>query len=439
MSIEGYYRRVSVAVGKSAGTRPSLLRVPPLKIAVLYAVGGSLWLATTDLIVGWLFPDPQGYMIAQLAKGSVYILSTAMLVYWLAGRASSTLEKEEVEERLRVTERTLEALLESMGEAVIFVDPRERKIMACNVAAEQVFGYDRSELVGRGTEVLHIDQEHHRRFGEMSEEVLGNNGVFHCEYQMRRKDGSIISTLNTVSEVHEDLGWKAGVVSIVRDISERKHAEERIQKNLHEKGILLQEVHHRVKNNLSIMSSLLNLQAGRIYSAEQAREAFSRSRDRIHSMAMVHEKLYQSEEMDAVNMSDYMKSMTEHLLQSIADTQHISIVYHFPEPRGEISLNIAVPCGLILNELVTNALKHAFHDREHGSIEIGLDRADSDHYRLCVRDDGRGLPAGFGDGRNTGLGFEIIHALIEQIEGNLHVRDNPKAGRGAEFEVVFPG
>lgn len=156
-----------------------------------------MWLATTDLLVGWLFPDPQGYMIAQLAKGSLYVLTTAALVYWLARRASGTLEKKEVEHRLLVTERMLDALLESMGEAVLFVEPEERKIVACNVEAERLFGYDRSELVGKGTELLHVDREHHERFGELSEQVLEENGVFRCEYQMRRKDGSPAFTVKS--------------------------------------------------------------------------------------------------------------------------------------------------------------------------------------------------------------------------------------------------
>ncbi|MFW5995428.1 MAG: sensor histidine kinase [Spirochaetia bacterium] len=414
-----------------------MLRVKPLTLAGLYALAGALWLATTDVIVGWLFSDPQSYMIAQLVKGSLYILTTAALVYWLVGRASGTLERKEVEDRLSVTERTLTALLDSMGEAVLFVDPEKRKITACNLAAERLFGYRKSELVGSGTKKIHVDSEHHRRFGAMSEQALEETGVFHSEYEMMRKDGSIISTSNTISLLHEDLGWKAGVVSIVTDISGHRNAEDRLQKALHEKEILLREVHHRVKNNLSIISSLLNLQADRIYSEEQAREAFNRSRDRIQSMALVHEKLYQSEDMDSVNMSDYMKSMIEHLLQSLVDRRHISIVYEFPEPRAEISLNRAVPCGLILNELVTNALKHAFHDRADGTIAIGLDRAGGEQYRLFVRDDGRGLPEGFD--RETGLGFQIVHALAEQLEGRLCVQDRPADDRGAEFDVVFPG
>ncbi len=127
------------------------------------------------------------------------------------------------------TEKILDAVLASMGEAVIVVDPNKRTIVHCNAAAERLFGYDRQELIGMKTRDLHVDQEHYERFGRKGEPVLEKGEVFETEYRMKRKDGTIIDTHNTVSPIREELGWEAGVVSIIRDITEQKEGERNLK------------------------------------------------------------------------------------------------------------------------------------------------------------------------------------------------------------------
>jgi two-component sensor histidine kinase len=216
--------------------------------------------------------------------------------------------------------------------------------------------------------------------------------------------------------------------------------------SLHEKETLLKEIHHRVKNNLQIISSLLNLQADQI-DDPAFKEKYRVSRDRIRSMALVHEKLYESENLSLIDFGDYVLSLAKSLNISYnPDNSRIAMKLDVAENEGLFKIETAIPCGLILNELLSNSFKYAFLEENKGNISvffgcIGENRADGKsgknkkEYCLSVKDDGRGLPENLNPHEADSLGFQLITILTEQLDGKLSL--NRK--EGTEFSLVFSG
>jgi two-component sensor histidine kinase/ligand-binding sensor domain-containing protein len=203
----------------------------------------------------------------------------------------------------------------------------------------------------------------------------------------------------------------------------------RINSQLREKEILLKEIHHRVKNNLQIVSSLLKLQAGAVEDPA-ARAAFHESEDRVRSMSMIHDRLYQADDMARIDLADYLRSLSAHLFRSYGVSQS-RVRLRLDLDRVELGLDSAIPCGLLINELVSNALKHAFPDDKQGEVTVGL-RAVDGHLVLRVADDGVGLPDDR-DRRDGSLGLQLVHTLAEQLGGTLQQSGDP----GTTFEVRF--
>jgi two-component sensor histidine kinase len=206
---------------------------------------------------------------------------------------------------------------------------------------------------------------------------------------------------------------------------------EEVKKSLREKEVLLQEVHHRVKNNLQIMSSLVKLQSHHIkdpYMLEILRE----SENRIRSMAIVHTKLYNSKNYEELDFADYVRSLTESFYTTYGmKLNKINIRIEIKD----IILNIdtAIPCGLIINELVSNCIKYAFPDKREGMITISMSTNKNGSYTLIVKDNGVGLPEGFNVHTSKTLGIELVTLLTSQLNGTLEIATNG----GAEFKIIF--
>lgn len=201
---------------------------------------------------------------------------------------------------------------------------------------------------------------------------------------------------------------------------------------LKEKEILLKEIHHRVKNNLQIISSLLNLQS-RTITDEKALRALSEGRTRIQAIALLHQKLYQNETFSTVSLEDYILDLTTNLRHSLISSDK-SVEININAKEVVLNLDTAVPLGLIISELVTNSLKHAFTNKERGTITINIERDKALGYMLEICDDGKGLPEEFTIPMEGSLGIEIVEALSEQLEGELSFqRNNP----GAYFQLLF--
>ncbi|MCL5029906.1 MAG: CHASE3 domain-containing protein [Bacteroidetes bacterium] len=231
----------------------------------------------------------------------------------------------------------------------------------------------------------------------------------------------VIERTSALSKVNEDLR---------KEILERKKAEEQISNSLQEKVVLLREIHHRVKNNLQVISSLLNLQSSYIED-KKALEIFRESQNRIRSMALIHEKLYQSKDLNKIEFSEYVKSLIKDLFSSYnVDTERIILKSEFEGIYFEI--DIAILCGLIINELVSNSLKHAFPSGRKGEIYIEL-KNEEKKYILILRDTGIGFPAGLDFRKTESLGLQLVNTLTDQLGGKIELNQNGCT----EFKIVF--
>jgi PAS domain S-box-containing protein len=232
-----------------------------------------------------------------------------------------------------------------------------------------------------------------------------------------------------VSERTEELA-KANS-HLQNEIAERRIAEERVYASLVEKEVLLKEIHHRVKNNLQIISTLLDLQSDSIRD-EEAIRSFRESQDRIKAMALIHERLYESPDIASIDFCRYIGDLSVNLFNSYqTDPGRVSLKVDC----GDISMGIdrAIPCGLIVNELVSNALKHAFPDGRQGEISIRLHAGDDGMIRLTVSDNGKGLPPGVDFRKTSTLGMQLVNMLARQLGGQLSL----ESASGTAFTIDF--
>lgn len=192
--------------------------------------------------------------------------------------------------------------------------------------------------------------------------------------------------------------------------------------SLKEKEVLLREIHHRVKNNLQVISSLLNLQSGQI-TDQVTRQQYAVSNERIRAMAMVHEKLYESKDLSGIDFGDYIKSLTHNLnISCNPDTARIRLFVDIQDESVNLKIDHAVPCALILNELVMNGFKHAFPGDKSGEIHVSLRRNVAEQRReLIIRDNGIGLPEGFNPEEAESLGLQLVTVLAEQVDSELRI------------------
>lgn len=326
----------------------------------------------------------------------------------------------------------LSQILQTTPDAVISVD-EDGKIELFNHGAELTFGYDAGEVIGRNIEVLlpprfRADHRKHlARFAssDQSARMMGERG----RVTGRRSDGSEFPAEASISKARLD--DRLLLTMILRDVTGRIEAEERVRASLAEKEVLLEEIHHRVKNNLQVVSSLLNLQARNAASAD-VRKVFQESRHRVQSMALVHEQLYRSKNLASVAFNEYVTQLADALFRAYrVDAERVEMEVRVEEVM--VPLEAAAPCGLILNELISNAFKHAFPDDRSGKVEIVVrERADGS-VRMSVADDGVGVPEGVGFWNTPSLGWKLVRTLVRQIDGEVELKGPP----GARVTVRF--
>jgi two-component sensor histidine kinase len=222
-----------------------------------------------------------------------------------------------------------------------------------------------------------------------------------------------------------------GAVVVFKDISERKKTEEYIQNSLNEKELLISEIHHRVKNNMQIISSLLNMQS-KIIKDPAALELLKEVQNRIKAMSLIHNKLYRSKNMSSVNFKSYMLSLANELFKSYGVTND-GVSLKTDLKNISLGIDLAIPCGLIINELISNALKYAFPHERKGEIILTLHEIESGKYQLIVSDNGVGLPNDFDLKRQDSLGISIVLTLVKQINGKIEFRSNQGTSVALQF------
>ncbi len=254
---------------------------------------------------------------------------------------------------------------------------------------------------------------------------------FSMEYRMQRNDGKYRWVLDTGVPFFEPGGRFGGYIGTCVDMTERKEMEDRLRKALKDKEGLLREVHHRVKNNLQIISSLLNLQISSIKDPQIA-QLFRECQVRITSIALLHDTLHRSDNLSWIGMSEYMRTLIGHLFRSYGvDSTRIQVNLQLDEV--EFDIDTGLTCGLILDELVSNCLKHAFNGHRRGCITISLQTHVDDTYSLRVSDDGVGLPKDGVLNNPDSLGLELVGLMAEKLDGAVMLQ----SGHGTEWEVRF--
>jgi len=329
-------------------------------------------------------------------------------------------------------EAKFRGLLESAPDGIVVVNSAGI-IVIVNNQTEKMFDYNKDELLNQPVEILVPSSVQNRhvalRNGYISNPKTRPMGAG-TALTGRKKDGSEFPVEISLSPLETEQGTL--ITSIIRDITDRRKAEELIQESLLEKEALLKEIHHRVKNNLQITSSLLRLQSGYIED-EKALEMFSESQNRIRSMALVHEKLYQSKDLSRIDFSDYVQTLADLLFRSFGvdrEQIHLSV----ESEKVFLSVEIAVPCGLMINELISNCLKHAFPGKSRGNIRVLVRRNAQNQVTLAISDDGVGFPKDLRVDAADTLGLQLVHTLTEQLNGKLNVVSQSP---GTLIEVTF--
>lgn len=334
------------------------------------------------------------------------------------------------EEELRLSEERHRAIYDQAYIGIARIAKMGRFLLVNERLCDMLdFGAD--ELYKKTFYELGVPEEVEESLGDWDQLLSGKIRNFSREQTYVRKDGELLSANVTVSLVRDANDNPNYFVAVFEDITERKEYERQLEESIKEKEVLLKEVHHRVKNNMQVISSILNLQSSYI-SDENALGILRESQDRIKSMSFVHESLYQSNTLSEVNFAEYIQNIARNLYHSYGRPQG-GISLDFDLQEIYLNLDTSIPCGLIINEVVSNSLKYAFEGREKGVIRIELGKLSDGKLKLIVSDDGIGLPSGFDIENAESLGLQLVTTLVTQVSGELAI----DVSNGTKFNIVF--
>ncbi|MGP1385749.1 MAG: PAS domain S-box protein [Thainema sp.] len=383
-------------------------------------------------------------------------------IHWLVGKGRGVYDADDQPLRMlgviidvsdrKLAEQQLElqaVITRNMAEGICLVSADDARIVYANPKFEQMFGYEGGELNGQHVSIVNYATEivSAEDVNQAIRSAVLAEGEATYEVHNVKKDGTPFWCSATTSVLdHPEYGRV--MVAVHQDITERKQTQEQVETSLKEKEVLLKEIHHRVKNNLGIVSSLLQMQARRTLDA-QAYAVLRDSQNRVHSIALVHEKLYRSKDLANINFTQYIQDLTVYLFDAYnINAQHIELSLQVEEIG--LDIDTAIPCGLIINELVSNALKYAFPDGRTGEIQIKFYQAaasdlsssepaassaatPSHRFTLIVRDNGIGLPADLDIQTAKTLGMMLVQGLVKQMQGLLEINNH----QGTEFKISF--
>ncbi len=262
--------------------------------------------------------------------------------------------------------------------------------------------------------------------------AVNDNKPYNIDHRIILPDGTERVVHEQAEVLFDEDGNPVSMSGTVQDITERKIAEQKIQKSLNEKEILLAEIHHRVKNNMAVISSLLRLQSTKVFANEDER-MFMDSISRIRSMALVHEKLYRATDFTDIDFSEYLDSLIDEIMSTYnVSKSYISISVDIDKGLF-LSIEISVPLGLLINELLVNAIKHAFPADTKGTINVSLQHVDDETAKLVIKDNGIGMSERINIEASDSLGLQIVNSLAHQLDGEISF----ECDKGTEFCIVF--
>lgn len=343
-------------------------------------------------------------------------------------------EIKEAEEELRRSEEKYRAIYDQAYIGIAQVD-LDGYFLNVNQQWCEISGYSDEEL--KGAHFNSLTAPEYREMGETFREELKAKRKDRVSFEKQNihKDGSRIDLNVTVATVKDREGEPDYFVSVFEDITERKRNEQELVRSLREKEVLLREVHHRVKNNLQVISSILNLQTNFV-DDENTLQILRESQNRIGSMSFIHESLYRTDEFASIDLAQYVKELSTNLHRSYYKNGDDIQLEHELE-NVDLDLDQAIPCGLIINELLSNALKYAFPEGQEGKVHIGVHEEEKEdgnmEVKIRIADNGVGLPEGYEIGESDSLGLQLVSSLLEQIGGEIRLkRDN-----GTDHLITF--
>lgn len=333
-------------------------------------------------------------------------------------------ERKAANEKIKQSEEKYRSLVENSPEIIIITDVEE-KIEFINFASKR---YEMNQIIGDSM-YNYVNKRHHDEIKKANTRVLRGE----VKYESYETKGTGVEGNIQYFQTHVGPKFRddkvIGLVLFIRNITDRKISEEKIKQSLSEKEVLLKEVHHRVKNNLQIISSILNLQSSTI-SDQNTLDPLRNSQDRIRSMSLIHELLYQTKDFSTIKFSEYIKSIATNLFHSYNQNKNISLEQDLDDIH--LDLDIAIPCGLIVNELITNSLKYAFIKEDKGEIRIKL-KQEEGQVLLSICDNGKGFPKEIDFRETTSLGMQLVISLVDQVDGEITLNDE----LGTRYDISF--
>ncbi|RXA19602.1 PAS domain S-box protein [Methanosarcina sp. MSH10X1] len=335
-------------------------------------------------------------------------------------------------------------LVQNIRGHIVFKVDKNFKLLVMDGAVEEITGYSKEDFLSDKRNWVEIIMPEDRSLAlETLEKVIADPDTsIEIEYRIKKRTGDIRWVWQILQRSPADSGTRGPVEGLIRDISERKMAEETLQRIDQAR---IKEIHHRIKNNLQVISSLLSLEAERFSDAKML-EAFRESQNRVTSMAIIHEELYKGDEIDTLDFADYLRKLTADLFNSYrVGNEEISLKLELD--KVYLGMDTAIPLGIIVNELVSNALKHAFPSGRKGEIVIFLSRTEDYEkqqkpegswterncpdgrdlqFALAIEDNGKGFPAEYDFKNPHSLGLELVNILVEQIDGCIALQSNGK-------------
>jgi len=346
---------------------------------------------------------------------------------------------------MRLSERRLSDIINFLPDATFAID-LNGIVIAWNKAIEEMTDVQAGQMIGKGNYEYSLSFYHERRpilidlvlkddpaVKALYPYITGTGNKLFSEITIpHMNNGKGASLWFTASPLYNPDGVLVGAVESIRDITDRKIAEDKVHHALEEKDVLLQEIHHRVKNNLQVVSALIELQV-QYMKDQNSINTLRDSQNRIRTMALIHETLYKSHDLSKVEFHAYIKKLVDAFFDTYS-TEENSITTVFDIDETLLDIDTAIHCGLIVNELVSNTFKHAFPDGRGGTITIGFHRS-GPCYTLSYTDNGVGIPEGI-DFKNTGsLGLKLVWLLsTEQLEGSIELT----RGKGTKYCIDFP-
>lgn len=319
-------------------------------------------------------------------------------------------------------------IIQSMGDMLLVVDP-DGNILMSNRAVYDKLGYSKSDLKSLNIKSL-LKEEEQQKILDHSRHETGNEAD---ETELITKTGNYLPVVFSYSNIQDDLNEERNLVFVASDISSQKEAEKKISSSLREKNILLAEIHHRVKNNLAVISGLLQMQMWNMED-ETGKDALYQSQMRIQSIALVHEKLYQNETFADIGISDFVEDLVDAVSKSF-DMPDKEILLKYDLDNIRMNMTQAIPFALLLNECVINSYKHAFKETDEGLINIKL-RRNGEEVNVDVLDNGSGLPDEVEFETQSTLGMTLMRTLVSQLKGKARFK-NKTGESGTHFKLSF--